>query len=86
MNPGIAVHFDPICFNIHCEGVIGLRDFKLGENIEKSYGFTFVGPVSMEMPLTINPAVFVKITTYVTSHTVQIFSKASYFFLGPTHG
>ena len=35
MHPGMAVHFDS---SIHCEGVVGPRNFKLGGIIEKSYG------------------------------------------------
>ena len=60
VHPGMAVHFDPPSLNIHCEGVVGPRNFKLGGVIEKSYGFTFVGPVSMETLLTFEPAVFYK--------------------------
>ena len=67
VHPGMAVHFDPPSLNIHCEGVVGPRNFKLGGVIEKSYGFTFVGPVSMETLLTFEPAVFVKITKILTS-------------------
>ena len=63
----MAVHFDPPSLNIYCEGVVGPRNFKLGGVIEKSYGFTFVGPVSMETLLTFEPAVFVKITKILTS-------------------
>ena len=44
MHPGIDVDFDPLC-----QGVIYHKDFKLGGLIEKSYGFSFVGPVSMEI-------------------------------------
>ena len=58
VHPGMAVHFDPPSLNIHCEGVVGPRNFKLGGVIEKSYGFTFVWPVSMETLLTFEPAGF----------------------------
>ena len=58
VHPGMPVHFDPPSLNIHCEGVIGPRTSNLVEFIEKSYGFTFVGPVSMETLLTFEPAVF----------------------------
>ena len=74
VHPGMPVHFDPPSLNIHCEGVVGPRNFKLGGVIEKSYGFTFVGPVSMETLLTFEPAVFVKITKILTSPTSIIFS------------
>ena len=67
VHPGMAVHFDPPSLNIHCEGVVGPRNFKLGGVIEKSYGFTFVGPVSMETLLSFERAVFVKILTSPTS-------------------
>ena len=43
VHPGINGHFDPPCVNIHCEGIIGPRDFKLGGVIKKSYGFPFLG-------------------------------------------
>ena len=62
VHPGIPVHFDPPCLNIYCGGVISLRDFKLGGVIQKSYGFSFVGPVFMETCLTFEPKVFVKFT------------------------
>ena len=74
VHPGMAVHFDPPSLNIHCEGVVGPRNFKLGGVIEKSYGFNFVGPVSMETLLTFEPAVYVKITKIRTSPTSIIFS------------
>ena len=45
-----------------------------------TYGFTFVGPVSMETLLTFEPAVFVKITQILTSPTSirYIFLEAIY--------
>ena len=86
VHPGMPVHFDPPCLNIYCGGVIGLRDFKLGGVIQKSYGFFFVGPVSMETRLTFEPKAFVKFTKILTSPREQIFSNASYFILEPTHG
>ena len=64
VHPGMPVHFDPPSLNIHCEGVIGLRIFKLGGVIEKSYGFSFVRPVSVETLLTFEPEFFVKITKF----------------------
>ena len=67
MHPGMPVHFDPPSLNIHCEGVVGPRNFKLGGVIEKSYGF-------METLLTFEPAVFVKITKILTSPTSIILS------------
>ena len=67
VHPGMPVHFDPPCLNIYCGGVIGLRDFKLGGVIQKSYGFSFVGPVSMETRLTFEPKVFVKFTKILSS-------------------
>ena len=74
VHPGKPVHFDPPSLNIHCEGIIGPRNFKLGEVKEKSYGFSFVGPVSMETLLTFKPEVFVKITKILTSPARIIFS------------
>ena len=74
VHPGMPVHFDPPSLNIHCEEVIGPRNFKLGGVIEKSYGFTFVGTVSMETLLTFEPEVFVQITKIITSPTRIIFS------------
>ena len=65
--PGIDGHFDPPCLNIHCDGMIGRKDFKLGRVIKKSYGFPFVGPISMEMLLTFELNVFAKILTIVCS-------------------
>ena len=65
--------FDPPSLNIHCEGVIGPRNFKLGGVIEKSYGFTFVGPVSMETLLTFEPEVLLK------SQKIYFFPRFHFF-------
>ena len=59
MQPGIDDNFDPPCLNIHCEGVIGRKDFKPGGVNKKSYGFPFVGPVSMETLMTFEPKCFI---------------------------
>ena len=73
VKPGMPVHHT-CSLNMHCEGVIGPRNFKHGGDIEKSYGFSFVGPVSMEMLLTFESEVFVKITTILTSPASIIIS------------
>ena len=70
----MPVHFDHPSLNIHYEGVVGPRNFKLGGVIEKSYGFTSIGLVSMETFLTFEPAVFVKIKKILTSPTSITFS------------
>ena len=75
VHPGMDDHFDPPCLNIHCEGIIGPRDFKLAEVIKKSYGFPFVRPVSMETLLNFE-------LKFVTSPREESFVNASYRKLG----
>ena len=61
VHPGINVHFDLLCLNKQCGKGICHRDFKLSESEENSYGFTFVGSVSMKTLLTFDPKIFAKI-------------------------
>ena len=86
VHPGINVHFDLLCLNKHCGKGICHRDFILSESEENSYGFNFVGSVSMETLLTFDPKVFVKTLKILTSLAVKIVFNVSFFFLEPTHG
>ena len=86
MHPGINVHFDLLCLNKHCWKVFCHKDFKLPESDRNSYGFPFVGFVSMETLLTFDLELFVKISKILISDTVNIFFNVSYFFIEPTMG
>ena len=52
MHQGINVQNDLLFTNVHCETIMCYGVFKLEGSLEKSYGFTFIGPVSMETLLT----------------------------------
>ena len=58
VHQGIAVQNGILFQNMHCMTIICHRHFKLGESLQKSYGFTFVGPVSMETLLIADSAIF----------------------------
>ena len=66
MHQGINVQND-LFINVYCERIIRHSVFKLGGSLENSYGFIFIGPVSMETLLTAESVIFVKITRILST-------------------
>ena len=60
VHPGINVHVDHPHLNKHYRKTVCARDFKLFARDHNSYGFTFVGSVSMETLVTFELNVFMK--------------------------
>ena len=79
MHLGINVHFDYPHLYKHYRKTFCARDFKLFARDHNSYGFTFVGFVSMETLVTFELHVFMKINRNLTSPRRNIFFNVLYF-------
>ena len=86
VHQGITGQSDLLSLNKHCGKTFCHRDFKLCARDHNSYGFTFIGFVSMETLVTFEPNVFVKLTKILTSLRQIFFSTALNFILEPAHG
>ena len=79
MHPGINGHFDHPHLNKHNGKIFCARDFTLFARDHNSYGFTFVGFVSMETLVTFELIVFMKINRNLTSPRRKFYFNALYF-------
>ena len=71
VHPGINFQNDKLSLNWYTELAICLSVSKLYGSTHNSYGFIYVGFISMETTLTFDPNSFTKITFFLTSSGVN---------------